>query len=38
MDYRIINVKGHVEVYDSLGQFLFSADSEAEALADLGDR
>lgn len=35
MDYRIIDVMGHVEVYDTLGNFLFSADNEAEALADL---
>lgn len=35
MDYRIIDVRGHVEVYDSQGQFLFSADNEAEALEDL---
>lgn len=37
MEYRIIDVKGHVEVYDHLGQFLFSADNEAEALADLAE-
>jgi len=35
MDYRIVDVRGHVEVYDSQGQFLFSADTEEEALADL---
>lgn len=35
MEYRIVNVMGHVEVYDSQGQFLFSADTEAEALEDL---
>ena len=31
MEYRIVNVMGHVEVYDSQGQFLFSADTKAEA-------
>lgn len=35
MEYRIVYVMGHVEVYDNQGQFLFSADSEAEALEDL---
>ncbi len=35
MEYRIIPVMGHVEVYDIQGQFLFSADNEAEALEDL---
>lgn len=35
MEYRIIYVMGHVEVYDNQGQFLFSADNEAEALEDL---
>lgn len=27
---RIRNVQGHMEVYDTLGRFLFSADNEAE--------
>jgi len=31
MEYSIRYVRGHVEVYDRLGRFLFSADSEAEA-------
>lgn len=35
MEYRIVDVMGHVEVYDSQGRFLFSADTEAEALEDL---
>lgn len=35
MEYRIVFVRGHVEVYDSCGEFLFSADTEAEALEDL---
>ena len=29
-------VRGHVEVYDGEGRFLFSADSEREAEEDLG--
>ena len=33
MDYRIANVHGHVEVYSAQGEFLFSADTEAEAHA-----
>lgn len=35
MDYRLRWVAGHVEVYDRMGTFLFSADTEREALADL---
>lgn len=35
MEYRIVFVRGHVEVYNSRGEFLFSADTEAEALEDL---
>ena len=35
MEYRIIYKNGHVEVYDTHGKFLFSADSEAEARRDL---
>ena len=35
MDYSIIWVRGHVEVYDWAGRFCFSADSEGEALAEL---
>lgn len=35
MDCNIKWVRGHVEVYDNAGRFLFSADSEAEALRDL---
>jgi hypothetical protein len=31
MEYSIRSVRGHVEVYDRLGRFLFSADTEAEA-------
>ena len=35
MEYQIVSVMGHVEVRDAQGRFLFSADTEAEALADL---
>lgn len=34
-DYTIKWVHGHVEVYDSLGRFCFSADSESEARREL---
>lgn len=37
MNYRIRNVRGHVEVFDTAGRFLFSADSESEALELLGE-
>lgn len=30
---KMLYVRGHVEVYNAHGQFLFSADSEAEALS-----
>ena len=35
MDVRMEWVRGHVEVYDRTGRFLFSADSESEALREL---
>ena len=35
MDVRMKWVRGHVEVYDRTGRFLFSADSESEALRGL---
>ncbi len=35
MDYTIIWVRGHVEVYDWAGRFCFSADSEREAREEL---
>ncbi len=35
--YAIRHVRGHVEVYDFCGRFLFSADSEQEARAMLED-
>ena len=33
--YQIKNVKGHFQVYDRKGNFLFSADSEREAREEL---
>ena len=33
--YRIISVRGHYEVYDAAGRFLFSADTRSEALHEL---
>ena len=33
--YQIINVRGHIQVYDYRGNFLFSADSEREAREEL---
>lgn len=35
MQVRICYVRGHVEVYDQFGAFLFSADNLGEALAEL---
>lgn len=35
MEYTIKWVRGHVEVYDGAGRFLFSADSESEARREL---
>ena len=35
MDYDIIWVRGHVEVYDHAGRFCFSADNEREAWREL---
>ncbi len=35
MEYSIEYVNGHIEVYDSTGAFLFSADSKQEALEEL---
>ena len=31
MEIRMCYVRGHVDVYDARGTFLFSADNEAEA-------
>ena len=33
--YSIRNVKGHVQVYDARGNFLFSADSRREVSEEL---
>ena len=35
MEYSIVWANGHIEVYDRLGRFCFSADSRSEALAEL---
>ena len=35
MNYEIRYVRGHVEVYDQMGRFRFSADSEWEALEEM---
>ena len=33
--YQMRNVRGHIQVYDYKGNFLFSADSEREAREEL---
>ena len=33
--YQIRNVRGHIQVYDYKGNFLFSADNEREAREEL---
>ena len=35
--YQLRNVRGHIQVYDWKGNFLFSADSEREAREELKD-
>ena len=35
MEFEIRFVRGHVEVYDRSGHFLFSADNEREAREEL---
>ena len=35
MNVQFKSVQGHVEVYDEKGRFLFSADSQQEAQAEL---
>lgn len=35
MEFEIRFVRGHVEVFDPSGRFLFSADTEQEALEEL---
>ena len=37
MSYSILNVSGHVEVYDAFGRFMFSADTRSEAMQELGE-
>ncbi len=36
-EYRIVSVRGHYEVYNAWGDFLFSADSEIEAECELDE-
>ena len=33
--YQIRNIRGHIQVYDRNGNFLFSADNEREAREEL---
>lgn len=35
MEFEIRFVRGHVEVYDGSGRFLFSADNEKEAREEM---
>lgn len=35
MEVSMERVRGHIEVYDAQGRFLFSADTMAEAMAEL---
>ena len=35
--YEFRNVRGHVEVFDAAGQFLFSADNERGAREELSN-
>ena len=35
MEYKFVWVRGHVEVYDWMGRFCFSADNEREAREEL---
>lgn len=35
--YEFRNVNGHIEVFDSFGDFLFSADTMGEAYSELND-
>ena len=35
MEFEIRFIRGHVEVFDPSGRFLFSADSEREAMEEL---
>lgn len=36
MNYEIRYVIGHVEVFDTEGNFIFSADTEQEARSEIG--
>ena len=36
MNYQMVWVRGHIEVYDGAGRFQFSADNEREAREELG--
>jgi len=36
MEHVIRHVRGHVEVFDQSGRFILSADSEHEALHEIG--
>ena len=36
-EYRLQDVRGHIEVYDRMGTFCFSADTREEALRELED-
>ena len=36
MDYELVWVRGHIEVYDLAGRFCFFADNEREAREELG--
>lgn len=35
MEFEIRFIRGHVEVFDRSGRFLFSADTEREAMEEL---
>lgn len=35
--YQIRNIRGHIQVYDGNGKFLFSADNEREAREEWKD-
>lgn len=37
MRYVIVSVRGHYEVFDQSGKFLFSADTKSEAIRELGE-
>ncbi len=38
MEYSIFHVRGHYEVYDERGNFLFSADTRQEAMRELAEQ